>query len=326
MAIVTFQPMMNAGSRGASLNVGQGKAYTQRFLVITNSKSDGPASIISQMGYFYGQKYIIGYPGGGTDADFNSYLTGIDVDQVGEDGLQWEVTFNYSWYDANTIGGGPQQNPLLMPIEVSWNWRDYELVIAQDINGDAVLNTAGDPYDPPVLINDPRLGMTVVRNEASISIGLIQQYRNAINSDPWAGFDPFFAHCLSITPKNTFHQLVGWYYQVTYEFEFITPRQAAGAPAGGESSGFRFLIFNQGQRAISSVTGKLYHVTVRGIPVSEPVALDQNGFWSNTPNFKPIFNTVQAYVELPFTQAFNFDPLAITGQRSGFNSPGGIPG
>lgn len=319
MAIVTFQPLMSDGARSATLDVGRGKAYSQQYIVITSSKEDGPASILGQLNALYGQKYLIGYPGGGQDFDNFAYLTSIQLDQVGNDGLQWTCTLNYSWYDANTVGGGPEQNPLLMPIEVSWAWRDYELPIEVDIDGNAVVNTAGDPYDPPVLINDPRLVMTVVRNEATISLSLIQQYRNAINSDVFAGWDPYFCHCLSITPKNTFHQIAGWYYQVTYEFEFITPRQAASSQApGGEYQGFRKQIVNQGLRALKN--GQKYHVTYRGIPVSQPVLLADDGS-ELALNADPVFNTVKAYVELPFTSAFNFDPDAITGQRSGFPAP-----
>lgn len=325
MAIVSITPMMGPGDRTARLDVGSGKAYSCRYRVLTNSQNDGPAAIIAGFGALYGQKYIVGYPGGGSDSDTNAFLTGITCDSNSEDGIEWVITLNYSWYDANTIGGGPEQNPLLMPIEVSWGWRDQELPIGVDINGNAVLNTAGDPYDPPVAINDPRRMMTVVRNEAVISLSLHQDYQNAINTDPWAGYQPYFAHCLSIVPKNVFHQLVGWYYQTTYEFEFITPRQAqaqAGSGKGGELQGFRKQIVNQGFRAIDQSTNKKYHVVYRGIPVSQPVLLDQNG--AELPlNSPPIINVVQAYNELPFTDAFNFDDLAITGQRSGFNSPGG---
>ncbi len=325
MSIVSFVPMMDAGARSANLNVGTGKAYSQKFRIITDNQNDGQATIIAQLGYYYGQKYIVGYPGGGVDSDLFAYLTAIHLDSVGEDGIEWEATFEYSWYDATTVGGGKEQNPLDMPIEVNWGWRDYEMVIDVDVDGVPVLNTAFDPYDPPVLINDPRRTMTVVRNEATISMGLIDQYKNAINTDAWAGVNPFFAHCLGITPKNTFHQLVGWYYQVTYEFEFISPRQAANQSKGGELQGFRKLILNQGLRAISATTGKKYHVVYRNVPVSQPVLLDQSGEVIPDADIstKFVLNTVKAYQELPFTDAFNFDPLAIIGQRSGFGPQGG---
>ena len=327
MSIVGLTPMMGPGDRAATLDVGAGKAYTQRFRVETNNQNDGPATVIAQLGYYYGQKYLIGYPGGGLDFDQFAYLNSIHLDSDSEDGLFWIATFSYAWYDASTVGGGKEQNPLDMPIEVNWGWRDYEMVIEVDIDGKPVLNTANDPYDPPVMIPDPRRTMTVVRNEATISFGLIDQYHNAINTDNWAGVQPFFAHCLSITPKNTFHQLVGWYYQVTYEFEFISPRQAAtiGSSGGGETQGFRKLILNQGLRALNKNTGKKYHVIYRNVPVSRPVLLDVNGYEIDEANLPGAFvlNLVKAFPELPFTDAFNFDSGAIIDQRSGFGPQGG---
>ncbi len=154
-------------------------------------------------------------------------------------------------------------------------------------------------------------------------MGLIDQYKNAINTDSWAGVNPFFAHCLGITPKNTFHQLIGWYYQVTYEFEFISPRQAQNQSKGGELQGFRRQILNQGLREL--VNGKITHITLRNIPVSQALPLDRNGkriLPEDLPD-AAFYQTFKAYVELPFTEAFNFDPGAITGQRSGFGPQGG---
>jgi len=323
MAIVSYTAIMEDGARSARIDAGTGHGYTVKFRCMTNTQNDGPAAIVAQLGLdnIYGQQYI-----NGTDnfSDDYSYLTGVSVDQVGNDGLEWIVTLNYSWYAAQTIGGGASQNPLLMPIDVSWGWRDYELPVLVDIDGNAALNKAFDPFDPPLLINDPRLTMMVVRNEAQISIPLIQQYRNAINSDAWAGWPPYFAHVLGITPKNVFHQAIGWYYQVTYEFEFITARQAQNSTTpGGEPTGFRFQILNQGLRALDT-NNKKYHVTYRGVPVSQPVLLDDNGRELQL-QATPTFIEVHAYPELPFA-TFNFDPIAITGMRTGFNSSGGTGG
>ena len=63
-------------------------------------------------------------------------------------------------------GGGPMQNPLLQPIDVKWSNRSQEIVADIDINGNPVVNTAGDPFDPPLMEDDPRPVLTIVRNEA----------------------------------------------------------------------------------------------------------------------------------------------------------------
>ena len=46
------------------------------------------------------------------------------------------------------------------------------------------------------------------------------QYRNAVNSDVFAGFNPLLARVIDISSKSVCHQDIGWYYQATYQFEF----------------------------------------------------------------------------------------------------------
>ena len=188
-----------------------------KFRVLTDSQSWGPNMVLQAFGYSYGdvyQQYTL-------EQDKYAWLHGMDIEEEGEDGIGWIVTLNYGWYDANQAGGGPSQNPLDMPIEVSWSLRDHETVLDTDQNGNAVLNTAGDPLDPPAVIDDPRLVMTVVRNEQLFNIAWVLKYRNAVNSDSFAGFDPLTCKVLNISGRSQWHQDAGWYYQTTYEFEFL---------------------------------------------------------------------------------------------------------
>ena len=46
-------------------------------------------------------------------------------------------------------GGGPKQNPLLQPIDVAWGTTKQEITLDMDINGNAIVNTAGDPVRSP---------------------------------------------------------------------------------------------------------------------------------------------------------------------------------
>ena len=136
----------------------------------------------------------------------------------------WIVTVTYGWYQLQP--GRRRQGP-----EPPGHAHRSVLVRAQRRrdrprhrqNGDTVLNTAGDPYDPPVVIDDPRLVMTPsVRNEAKFNVGWVLAYRNAVNSDPFAGFPPLVAKVLISARAREWHQDAGWYYQATYEYEFLT--------------------------------------------------------------------------------------------------------
>ncbi len=311
MAVISINEIMEEGSRGATWDIDSGRKYQRKFRVITDSQFDGPVVVGTAVGAKYGDQYAV--PTNELEYDPNAYCVGIDSQQDGNDGTMWIVTLTYGWYSATFAGGGKDQNPLEMPIEVSWSLRDHELVLDIDANGVPVLNTAGDPYDPPLVIDDPRLCMTVVRNEPTFNLSYVLQYRNAVNSDPFAGFNPLYCKVLNIASRSQWHQDAGWYYQTTYDFEFLSPK------VGDGGNGYRPQVLSQGMRAISAVSGKIYHITLKGVPVNQPMLLDQNGYFNVTNRPKPYWQVFQAYPELPFA-VFGFDPQALTGQRTGFGT------
>jgi hypothetical protein len=308
MSLQSATELMEEGTREAHWSIDSGRAYQRKFRCITTQQSDGPNVVLGQFGLKYGDIYNPSY--NVNEADVFACANQIDCEPEGNDGTQWIVTIHYGWYNANQAGGGADQNPLNMPIEVSWSLRDHETVLDTDQNGNPVLNTAYDPYDPPIVIDDPRLVMTVVRNEPKFNIAWVLAYRNAVNNDQFGGFPPLTCKVLNISSRSQWHQDAGWYYQTTYEFEFLT-----ASIDYDTNTGYRKRIISQGFRAISSVTGKPYHITLKGVPISSPMLLDSNGYLLG-PNATPYWQTFQAYPELPFA-VFQFDPGAISGQRSG---------
>jgi hypothetical protein len=308
MAVKSFVEL-KGGSRMAHWDIQSGRNYQRKWLAETDSINDGPRVVLAAFGQKYGTRYQADY--NADEKDF-AYVNAITVEEFDETGTAWAITLNYGPYDPNQQGGGEDQNPLLMPIEVVWDFRDHEAPLILDVDGRPVLNTAGDPFDPPEPIDDPRLTMTVVRNEPYFNVGQVVRYRNAIASDSFAGFDPLFAKVLTISARSNWHQDAGWYYQVTYQFEFMNP-----SFNGDNTTGFRKRILNQGLRPLSVVTGQPYHYTLKGVPVSQPVLLGKDGTTLGL-NADPYFVEAKGNPELPFS-VFNFDPGAISGQRSGLN-------
>jgi hypothetical protein len=294
--------------RDGTWTVSQGRSYTRQFRVIMNEVTDGPAEAISVIGIERGDPYVTI---NALEQDPNSYVQTMRATQEEGDALGWIVTVEYGWYDSNEAGGGPTQNPLLMPIDVAFSFRDYQVVCDRDINGNPILNSAFDPYDPPIMINVPNQVLTVTRNEAAYDSAFAYMYRNSISQDSFAGATALFAKCIAITPKNLFHQDVGWYYQMTYEFELLNPRLSAGP------NGWRKTILDAGLRQL--VKGKPVHILLKGMPISQPMLLNGMGGLL-APNAAPVYNIYQVYPELPFSD-FNFDVDAIQGTRTGF--PGG---
>ena len=303
MAIIEIDEIWSG--RAGNWSVSEGRKYTRVFRAISNYAGDGPITAINSLGVLRGDPYITI-----NESDPNAFV--MDITASAEDpdnSLQWILTVNYGWYDVNEAGGGPEQNPLLMPIDVSWSFRDYDRVATTDLNGKPVLNTAGDPYDPPKTINIPNQMMVVVRNEAIYQTGYANLYRNSINSDSFGGASALFCKNTAITPKNIFHQDIGWYYQVTYEFEMLNPRNAA------DKYGWRSNLLDVGLRKLD-VNGNLVPITLNGIPVTSPVLLDGVGH-PLAVGGTPVYNQFQFFPELPFSE-FNFDVAAISGLRTGF--------
>jgi hypothetical protein len=295
-----------------------GRTYVRTFRVLTNNRYDGPNVAIQAAGVNRGDQYTPEGSDAGLEIDTNSYAHTISAAQEDGDGLGWIVSVQYGPYSALFAGGGPEQNPLLQPIDVAWSLRSQEVVADVDINGDAVLNPAFDPYDPPLMRDDPRPVLTVVRNEATWNQLLQVQYRNAINSDPFAGYQPLMCRVLDISAKSLFHQDAGWYYQVTYEYECLPPMSQFSG-----TNGYRRTVLAQGMRALSVVNGNKFHPTYKGVAITEPVLLTQTGTVINNGQ-NPYYQVFQLMAELPFA-VFQFDPAALTGQRTGFGTGYGSP-
>jgi hypothetical protein len=310
MAILSFAELFDG--RDGDSEVADGRRYVRRYRVLTDNPYDGPNTIKSALGIRYGDRYV-GLSA--TENDQYSYIESIDAAQEDGDSLGWIVTVSYGPFDALTAGGGPTNNPLLMPMEVEWSYRNQEVVAQYDNNGTPITNTAGDPFDPPIVIDDPRPILTIVRNEAVFPWSLAYQYRTAVNSDTFGPVGPQMARVIQISGKYACHYSIGWYSIVTYEFEFNPPL------------GYRPMILNLGLRKISQASatlGQLVPITINGQPVGQPMLLTKAGYLAK-PTDQPYFVQPQIYPELPFA-AFNFDPIAIGGQRSGRNTQYGPNG
>ena len=294
-----------ADQRGGANDATGGRTYTRRFRVICSAYSDGPNVVKAALGIRYGDRYQAA--GIVSDfADLYSYVQSIDAAQEEGDSLGWIVTVSYGPFDSRTAGGGPDNNPLLVPIDVEWSFRNQEVICQYDNNGNKIVNTANDPFDPPIMIDDPRPLLTIVRNEATFNTPVMYSYRTAVNSDPFAGFPPQMARMIQLSGKSVFHYYCGWYWQVRYEIEFNPP------------IGYRPLILNQGLRKLSQTTGQPVPIILNGTPVSQPMLLTKAGYLAK-PTDAAYFIQPQIYPELPFAY-FNFDPISINGTRSGFNT------
>ncbi|MFZ5829825.1 MAG: hypothetical protein ACOY3P_07045 [Planctomycetota bacterium] len=109
--------------------------------------------------------------------DLAARLTSLSPKQDAKSKFVWTVTGQYSTEREM------EENPLDEPPDYEWNTDSFSRPFFFDRDGDAILNSAKDPYlDPPVEGDDSRWVCTVSRNLATVPSWLLD-YRDAVNSD-----------------------------------------------------------------------------------------------------------------------------------------------
>lgn len=288
MAVISIDETFDG--RVASIRRDWTRTYTRRFRVITDDpQTEGIAVIEAAIGTI-GNAYSAG-----GKSDLGAYCSQVTATDLGEDGKSWIVQADYEPFNPNVFPKDPTQ----WPIKVSWGTAQFERIADQTVDSPpkAVTNSAGDPYDPPVTRDDSRPVLTIVRNETSFDQGFASLYRDSINSDPFWGYDPYCAKCLTIEGDLDNNTDIGWYWIVTYKFEF-------------NDDTWKRSILDAGFRQTNSgVTDVQAILDAKGLPIATPSLLDGHGKkLSLTGN--PVFNTFRIYKEIAF-DGLNLTPEMI---------------
>jgi len=129
----------------------------------------------------------------------------------------YEVTCNY----LHRWGGGDEEaeDPLIKKPEISWLSAVTNEPIDRDIEGNAVMNSAGEAFDPPITKEFNDLVLRYVRNERNFNQRRASEYKGAISSDSFLGFAEGTVMCTVFDGQKIYDEKRGDYYQVTYEFQ-----------------------------------------------------------------------------------------------------------
>lgn len=88
----------------------------------------------------------------------------------------WKVTATYTTErEINT-------NPTNDPAVITWSTEQFQKPVVRDINRMSVLNSAGDYFDPPMMMDDSRRLVTIQKNLTVVPVWIID-YQDAVNSD-----------------------------------------------------------------------------------------------------------------------------------------------
>ncbi|WP_417398361.1 hypothetical protein [Gimesia chilikensis] len=273
-----------------SINEHAQPSYSITFQVLTDSLNDSPRQAAESLGVNIGDAFVFaGVP------DPRAVCTGANVSEPeriiannGNHGYRYFVTLTYSQLENAQI----PSNPLNSPAEYSFDIDYIEIPIDFDANGQPILNTAGDLFDPTLTTKVNFLRMTVQQNELYYNRGLALTYTNKVNSDAFEGLLPGQCLCESITGQGPYFQDDIRYYKVNYSFAL-------------KEDGWKDVVVSTGMRELDD-SGNLKNIKCNGSEITTPMSLDING--------KAIKDSsgVQAQMEfetkgaLPFGGVFSF--------------------
>ncbi len=219
--------------------------------------------------------------------DFGAKARSINARQ-GESRLVWLVTVSYS--SAKDL----QPNPLNDPAEISWDGEPFQRPLIKDKDGKAVLNSAGDPFDPPIMRDDNRPVASVTKNVGSVPTWVLN-YRDVVNSDQ------FTLDGLTIAAGKAKIKWIS-----------VSPRQERNGVSFRtlafqihlNKDGWAFEVLDRGFRELdpNDATKRIQIRDDEKRLVTEPVLLDGSGARLADPDENnAVFRDFDGYEELPFS-------------------------
>ena len=233
----------------------------------------------------------------------NSLMTVRDVSLSQDEGpTVWTATVQYSSapYDKDDEEDEEYDEPTDKPARIKWTTTQFTKPIYKDINGEAIVNSAGDYFDPPIEIDASRWSIVVEKNLASIPTWVLD-YRNVINSSAFEVQGLTIPRAvaklseLAISEKQKEQDTE--FYTVTFRLELAT----------AEEGDWGLQLLDQGLHEVefSEEGGGTYTkkpITIDGEAAKQPVLLDGNGIAIINP--KPtdaVFLEFDGYVDKDFS-------------------------
>jgi hypothetical protein len=208
--------------------------------------------------------------------DIRAELREANVTNPATNGLAhlWEIALTYGpWDYYNWASDG---NPLHVPTRFRIDFTLSEVAAFEDVDGNPIVNAAGDPYDPPLMREVTRCTLTVLRNESpsSVDIPTLAALSNTLNRDTWNGFPAKTTRLNPLKlPEPVYSQVInGFYFPFEYVFDV-------------NFDSWVKQIINAGFRQLDS-GGNLVPILINGQPVTTPFPLDESGHAILAPTFK----------------------------------------
>lgn len=257
--------------------------YVRVFRAITDSATDDGETI----------RQYVDCPRRGAQFPNNIHAYCKTVSPRNEDFAKtvWIVTCRYDTSHEWT------ENPLTDPAQISWDAEQFQRPAYKDRDGDAILNSAHDFFDPLPMRDDSRWAVTVKKNLAAVPAWILL-YQDTTNDTV------FTLDGLEVAVGKAKVQKVGvgtWQHRNDIAYRVVTLLIHIA------KDGFQFDILDQGFHYLSGSAQEKKHILDDdGIEVTTPGLLDGSGGQLADPSpSTAVFGTFYVYEE----RDFNLLPL-----------------
>jgi len=110
---------------------------------------------------------------------------GVSFTQDPQAPRKWTIVAIFSSAPLKQADQTQAEDPLSRPAKAKWRSQQYRKAIDADRDGNAIVNSAGDYFDPPVEIDQSHWTVTVTKNVSSVPT-FILGYTDGLNADGFA--------------------------------------------------------------------------------------------------------------------------------------------
>jgi hypothetical protein len=258
---------------------------SRTWLIKTDDKTDREDVVSTATGL---PAYADAHP-----ADATCYATSINYNQLSETPTAWTATVGYS--SERDLNEDPTSDEIL----VSWSSEIYQEPVFEDVNGSAIMNSAGDYFIDPTPTREAAHLIAKIRVNVDSVPAWVLSYQNAVNNSAITigglAIGAGLAKMQRLDIGERQRRGAYLFYEVSFEVHIhrdawrLTPLDA----------GFRYLVDGLPVQIKIDDTGA---ISTAGDEPTTPIPLDGTGqvLTGPTPG-TAVFADFQVYPELDFT-------------------------
>lgn len=306
------------GSRRFGWTPQGGRTFSLQVRVITDDPNIGPRAVSRSLGVDAGAYYKspLASP---NEWDYGAWLSSVEGSEENDDGKSWIVSLGYSPFNWQELQGGKEgdsastftANPFNAPPTVRWSSESEEVACTLDRYATPILNSAGDPFDPPLTKVKSTPICTITRMLPSFDTNWLTQYKDHVNKSEWQGFPAGTVLVKDMTADRTYLNDYGyaWEQTITLAFRPIILAESTDPEAPWKTdidiveAGWATQVLNSGLRQRvpdpdNPGDYKVEQVLIDNSPTSSEVYLTKDGTFD--PNTDPNYLAFDLYDEVEF--------------------------